>query len=117
VLGRETNVRVGDLLVSMNEERVREGLQPLAVDNRLSDAAYKKAIDMIQKQYWAHESPDGVKPWKWLADSGYNYTEAGENLARGFTTGQEVTSAWLASPSHRSNVLGASYANVGFAVV
>lgn len=117
VLGDQAPITVAELLDDTNAERTRAGLTPLSLDTRLNDAAYRKAHDMLDKQYWSHTSPLGVQPWKWLADTGYNYSYAGENLARNFSTSQAVVSAWMASPSHRDNVLKSQYRDVGFATV
>lgn len=116
-LGAESTVQVSELLDATNHERSSAGLAPLALDTRLSDAAYKKAQDMLANQYWSHDSPTGVKPWKWLADANYNYSYAGENLARNFDTSQTVVNAWMASPAHRENILKTQYQDVGFATV
>ena len=117
VLGDQAQVTVAELLDDTNAERAKANLQPLTLDARLNDAAYLKARDMLDKQYWSHTSPTGVQPWKWLGDAGYNYSYAGENLARNFSTSQAVVSAWMASPSHRDNVLKRQYQDVGFATV
>ena len=116
-LGAESTVQVSELLDATNTERTSVGLAPLTLDTRLSDAAYMKAKDMLANQYWSHDSPTGVKPWKWLADANYNYSYAGENLARNFDTSQTVVNAWMASSSHRENILKAQYQDVGFATV
>lgn len=117
VLGQQTNVTTSGLLESINDARQKNNLSKLNISPQLNKAAYAKAQDMLQDQYWAHVSPDGVQPWKWMNDVKYNYDKAGENLAKGFTSSGAVTSAWLASPDHRANVLGKSYEDVGFAVV
>lgn len=116
-LGAENTVQVAELLDATNRERVSAGLTELRLDTRLSDAAYRKAQDMFAHQYWSHDSPTGVKPWKWLGDAGYNYSYAGENLARNFETSQTVVNAWMASPAHRENILKSQYRDVGFATV
>ncbi|MDE2589434.1 MAG: hypothetical protein KGL95_07190 [Patescibacteria group bacterium] len=51
-----------------------------------------------------------------MQNAGYDYTYAGENLARGFTSAQDAINAWMASPTHRANVLSRNYQDVGFAV-
>ncbi len=117
ILGTENSVSVSELLVNTNSERQKAGLEPLTLDTRLSDAAYMKAKDMLANEYWSHSSPTGVQPWKWLGDANYNYSYAGENLARNFNSSQGVVSAWMASPSHRDNILKKQYKDVGFATV
>ena len=72
---------------------------------------------MLLKNYWAHNSPDGKTPWEFIKEAGYSYVYAGENMARGFNTSLDVTNAWMASPTHRANMLSSNYSDVGFAVV
>lgn len=117
VLGRVTDVTVSGLLDGTNQARQSSGLSPLSINSKLNQAAYAKAQDMLAKNYWAHTSPDGTPPWKWFSDYGYSYDSAGENLAKNYPTSDAVIKAWLASPTHRANVLNSKYQDVGFAVV
>lgn len=116
VLGDATSITVQDLLKDTNLEREANGLPPLVLNADLTKAAQMKAKDMFAKDYWAHVSPDGTTPWVWIRDSGYNYLYAGENLARGFSTSGDVTTAWMNSPEHRANLLSPNYTDIGFAV-
>jgi hypothetical protein len=117
VLGRESEITIGELFDQTNAARVKEEKPTLVLNDSLNKAAYLKAQNMFAEQYWAHTSPDGTPPWKWFSDVGYNYANAGENLAKNFSNSDAVVSAWLSSPSHRDNVLKAEYQDVGFAVV
>lgn len=117
VLGEQAQITADGLLLSSNQARKQAGLTSLTLNPQLNQAAYAKAQDMFKNQYWAHTSPAGAQPWQWITSAHYNYSQAGENLAKGFTTNSSVMSAWLASSSHRANVLGKSYQDVGFAVV
>jgi hypothetical protein len=117
VLGASVNIAVEDLLKHTNEERDERGRTPLILNERLSVAALKKADHMLSNDYWAHNSPDGTTPWKFIKESGYVYVYAGENLARGFSESGEVVNAWMASPTHRDNMLSNNYQDVGFAIV
>jgi hypothetical protein len=76
-----------------------------------------KAQDMADKQYFAHTSPEGLNPWHWFEQAGYEYEYAGENLAVDFTDSSDVARAWMNSPTHRENLLKKEYVDVGFAVV
>ena len=116
VLGISYSVSPTDLLNITNQVRKQNNLAPLQLDSELTQAATNKAADMFSKNYWAHIAPDGVTPWVFIKNSGYDYLYAGENLARGYTTAQDVVSAWMASPSHRENMLSHNYNNVGFAI-
>lgn len=117
VLGYATNIHVQELLADTNVKRQAAGLPPLAINEELSKAAAAKARDMFSKNYWAHNSPDGRTPWDFIIESGYTYTVAGENLAKNFSDSDGVVAAWIASSSHRDNLLKPSYRDIGFAVV
>lgn len=117
VLGTTTDVSTQTLLYLTNKDRQEVGVGKLTINQQLSQAAYEKAKDMFAKNYWAHNSPDGTTPWVFIKKSGYSYVYAGENLARGFSTSDEVVKAWMASPSHRDNMLSGNYEDVGFAVL
>lgn len=116
VLGISASISAQDLLNLTNQQRAAAGVGPLSLNAALSNAAAGKAEDMFTNNYWAHISPSGVTPWDFIRGAGYNYSYAGENLARGYTTTQDVISAWMASPEHRANVLSPNYTDVGFAI-
>lgn len=117
VLGYASNINVSDLLTFTNAERSTVGLSTLRLSPKLSEAAENKARDMFANDYWAHVSPAGTEPWDFILDENYDYTYAGENLAKNFSTSKEVVTAWLNSPSHKDNLLSKNYDEVGFAVV
>ncbi len=117
VLGYATDIHVEQLLSETNGLRQGAGLAPLALNQQLSAAAAQKAQDMFAKGYWAHNSPSGATPWDFISQAGYKYTVAGENLAKNFSTSKGVIDAWMASPTHRDNILKPAYREVGFAVV
>lgn len=116
VLGVVAGIDTQEILILTNQKRAEAGLNPLVIDDRLSNAAAGKARDMLTNNYWAHISPDGKTPWVFIRSAGYNYQFAGENLARGFSSSSDVVSAWMNSASHRDNILSTNYKNVGFAV-
>ena len=105
------------LIDSTNEERVSSGISSLKENAKLDEAAYLKASDMIEKDYFSHQSPKGISPWYWFNKVGYNYKFAGENLAIGFLDSKEVHQAWMASPSHQKNLLNPNYQEIGIAVL
>lgn len=117
VLSYQTDITSQRLLDDTNDQRLAENVKPLAINQKLSAAATSKARDMFAHQYWAHTSPDGVAPWNWIKESGYSYSYAGENLAKGFRTSDALVTAWMNSPKHRENLLNPKYQEVGFAVV
>lgn len=110
------DISTQELLNFTNEKRVENGLPALTSSSELESAALAKANDMLEKDYWAHNSPDGTTPWFFIKEAGYNYVYAGENLAKGFTDSRDVVDAWMASPSHKENILSENFNEVGFAV-
>ncbi len=116
VLGVESTITASGLLAATNTAREAEGKPALILNTALSRAAQLKAEDMLTHQYWSHTSPSGVTPWDWFGKVGYSYSEAGENLAKNFTTSDAVIGAWLQSPTHRDNMLKGVFTDVGFTV-
>jgi len=117
VLGFATDITVEKLYELTNIERKKNGLPPLSYSHQLSEAAQRKATDMFAKNYWAHYAPDGTTPWDFILSTGYRYEYAGENLAKNFLFSQGVVDAWMASPTHRENILRKDYTEIGFAIV
>jgi hypothetical protein len=117
ILGYATDIYVDQLFADTNNVRTVAGLPSLNLNSQLSQAAANKAQYMFEHNFWAHNSPDGRTPWEFITASGYKYSLAGENLAKNFNNSQSVVDAWMASPSHRDNLLKSGYQDVGFAVV
>lgn len=99
-----------------NQERESQNLSNLTTNPILVKAAELKAKDMATKGYFAHTSPEGKTPWYWLNIVGYKYQYAGENLAVNFNDSQDVTRAWMDSPTHRANIVKDKYTEVGTAI-
>jgi len=97
----------------VNVERSKNGLQPLKTNWELSRVARYKSQDMIDKKYFSHTSPTYGSPFKMMENFGIKFTAAGENIAYGQRTPQEVMNAWMNSPGHRSNILNPTYTHIG----
>lgn len=105
-----------DVIALTNEERIESALAPVVENPLLVLAAQRKAEDMATKGYFSHTSPDGTEPWRWIEDVGYRYRYAGENLAVRFVDSSDVVRAWMASPSHRANIVKGVYQDIGIGV-
>lgn len=90
-------------------------MAPLVWNAALGNSAYLKAQDMCKKGYWSHTAPDGTTAWTLIEQSGYEYLDAGENLAKGFNDDNATVVGWMASPGHRANILKANYSEIGVA--
>jgi uncharacterized protein YkwD len=117
VLGYAANISTDEVIRLTNVKRAEAGVPALAYNPTLALAAKAKGDHMLQYDYWAHVAPDGTDPWKFFADYGYRYRYAGENLARDFSDPSSAVEAWMASPTHRDNLLSTKYREIGIAVV
>lgn len=105
------------VLALTNEERKKAGLSPCAgSDANLNRSAKAKSEDMAAKNYFAHDSPTYGDPFAMMRNFGVQYQSAGENIAMGQPTPQEVVTAWMNSPGHRANILKPefNYLGVGY---
>jgi uncharacterized YkwD family protein/spore coat assembly protein SafA len=96
-----------------NQERAKYGLKPLAANWELSRVARYKSADMRDKNYFSHTSPTYGSPFDMMKNFGITYRSAGENIAAGQTTPQQVVQAWMNSQGHRENILSSSYTQIG----
>lgn len=97
----------------VNIERSKYGLSALKENWELSRVARYKSQDMIDKNYFSHTSPTYGSPFTMMESFGLRFTAAGENIAMGQRTPQEVVTAWMNSPGHRSNILSPTYIQIG----
>jgi hypothetical protein len=96
-----------------NTERAELSLATLTRSPVLDAAANLKAQDMAKYSYFSHDSPSGVTPWYWFKEAGYPFVHAGENLAVYFSDSSAVVDAWMNSPTHRANIVGNQYREIG----
>lgn len=96
----------------VNRERAANGLAPLQYSDRLSEAALIRAGEI--QSVFSHTRPDGSRCFTALAEAGISYRSAGENIAYGQRTPEEVMQSWMNSSGHRANILGAyDYIGIG----
>jgi len=116
VLGYATDMSIQSLLNDTNSQRITDGEAPLTINAELDQAAQTKADNMGALNYWSHDTPSGQTPGSFITAAGYGYQTAGENLAYGFDTAQDVITAWMNSPEHRANMLNTTYQDIGFGI-
>lgn len=100
-----------------NAERVKAGLEPLKTYAPLMAAAREKSQDMKDKSYFSHTSPTYGSPFDRLKALGISYKAAGENIAKGQRTAEEVVTAWMNSEGHRANILDSNFTHIGVGYV
>lgn len=105
-----------EMLIMVNEERKKNNLTLLILDENLQKLARFYAEDMFKKSYFSHQSPEGSSPFDRMAKANINFTFAGENLA----LAQNVNLAMqglMDSPGHRANILSKNFAKIGIGVI
>lgn len=112
------------ILCLMNAMRANSGLPALRQQEQLGQASVGHSQEMVDKKFFAHDSPDGRDLVARLEQVAYIPKQAqwvvGENLAWGageLATPKALVNAWMNSPPHRANLLSGDFAEVGVGVV
>lgn len=102
-----------EILKLVNAERSKAGVEPLTLNWELSRVAKFKSEDMRDNNYFSHTSPTYGSPFNMIKNFGISYSAAGENIAAGQKTADEVMKAWMNSSGHKANILSANYTQLG----
>lgn len=103
-----------EVLRLVNVQRSKAGLPLYKTTQTLSSAASKRAQEINRS--FSHTRPNGTGFSTVLKEYGISYTAAGENIASGQRTPQEVVNAWMKSPGHRANILNVKFKKIGIGV-
>ena len=108
-----------EFLEMINKERESLGKHTLTYNSKLTKAAELHAQDMVNKNYFSHTSIDGTSFSKRISNQGYLYRAIGENIAyhSGVPSAEKVFNMWKNSPGHYSNMISASFSEMGLGVV
>lgn len=88
---------------------------PLAWSHLLEEASKEHSLDMDTNDFFSHDSSDGSSFSERISQTGFKWTSCGENIAMGYSTEEQVMSAWLNSPGHCKNIMNAKYKFMGAA--
>ncbi|GAA2361686.1 CAP domain-containing protein [Dactylosporangium salmoneum] len=97
----------------VNAERAKAGCGPVKYNPKLRAAAYKHSADMARRDYFSHTTPEGVEFATRIKAEGYSWSGAGENIAAGQGTPEQVMDAWMHSEGHRANILNCKFVDLG----
>lgn len=106
-----------DVFNSVNNERAKNGLGSLERHSGLDTVAHDHSLDMQSMSNLSHTGSDGSGVGERISRAGISYSTAGENVARGQTSAQQVMNSWMDSPGHRANILNPAYTHIGIGVV
>lgn len=100
----------------INKQRTNNGLPALQNDSEVQRIARIKAQDMVNNNYFSHNSPTYGSPFDMLKSFKVSYKTAGENIAANSSNSSAVT-AWMNSSGHKANILNSSFNYTGIGVV
>lgn len=101
----------------INEIRASEGLQPLRISDKLSEAAEEHSEDMAAENYFGHTGSDGSSLRERTSEQGYNGRYVGENIGAGHDTAEQIVTSWMHSDGHRANILNSKFNEIGVGFV
>lgn len=104
------------VLQLVNKERTSRGLGALTMDSALNNTATLKSQDMAKLGYFDHTSPTYGSPFDMMKQFGISYRTAGENIAMGQTSPEQVMNGWMNSEGHRANILNSSFTKIGIGI-
>lgn len=104
-----------EMLNLVNQARAADNLPALAADTELANVARIKSQDMIDNNYFSHNSPTYGSPFDMLKNFGVKYIKAGENIA-GNRGVKEAHEALMNSPGHRKNIMSPDYTHIGIGI-
>ena len=106
-----------EVLELANEERKAQGLEPLEFSVEVSEVARAKSHDMADSNYFDHQSPNYGSPFEMMQTFGVDYRAAGENIAMGQRSPEEVMNGWMNSEGHRKNIMHDQFTHLGVGYV
>ncbi|KXG76478.1 CAP domain-containing protein [Thermotalea metallivorans] len=104
-----------EMLRLLNGERVKRGLNPLKLDMEITKVARLKSQDMIDNNYFSHNSPTYGSPFDMMKQFGIKYIYAGENLA-GNPSVANAHESLMNSQGHRENILNPNFTHIGIGI-
>jgi uncharacterized protein YkwD len=104
------------MLILVNNERLKNGLKPVKADTEIAVVARKHSADMFKRGYFSHYTPEGKNPFDRMKAGGISFLTAGENLALAQTLSIAHTGL-MNSPGHRANILNPSFGRLGIGIL
>ena len=107
---------VSEVVNLVNKERANVGLPELKEDKRLDAVAQGHSEDMAENNFFDHTNLQGKSPFDRLRDNNIRFMAAGENIAWGHTSPEEVVEGWMESKGHRENILSENFGKIGVGI-
>ena len=98
----------------VNEERAKDGVAPVTLNETLTDAAMLRAEEITEQ--FSHTRPDDTSCFTVLKDYNIGYYACAENIAAGNSTADATMNQWVNSSGHYNNLMNATYTEIGVGV-
>jgi len=114
-----------DILKLVNDSRAQarmcgdthyDAVEPVTLSCKLKKAALSHSRDMGDNNFFSHTGSDGLRVGYRVDAQDYDWLMVGENIARGYTSIEDVMKAWLDSPGHCSTIMGEDFEQTATAV-
>lgn len=100
-----------EVVILVNQEREKNGLAPLKTAKVLDEMATIRSKELVTD--FSHTRPDGTRGLDIIKSYNLKYWSAGENIAAGYSTPEDVVQGWMNSSGHRANILNGNYEYIG----
>ncbi|MCZ4124557.1 CAP domain-containing protein [Streptomyces sp. H39-S7] len=114
--GSKTAQFAQQVLDLVNTERARQGCKPVTVNAKIQAAAQAHSDDMAARDYYEHDTPEGVGPGARMTSAGYHWSTWGENIYKSPKDAQSAMDGWMKSPGHRDNILNCAFKEIGVGI-
>lgn len=101
------------VLALVNVERANAGCAEVTANDRLTAAARGHSSDMAARDFFSHDTPEGVSVGTRVTNAGYRWSMVGENIAWGQADAKAVMKDWMNSSGHKANILNCKYRHLG----
>jgi hypothetical protein len=105
--------KIREFVHCINAQRKSIGCPKLKWDDRIAVVAQRHSRDMVSRDFFNHNNPDGKDPFDRLEEANLGFSRAAENIAFGIETGKELFEIWLRNPSHRRHMLDCRFTRHG----
>lgn len=114
--GRIDEEAEGQMFKEVNKEREANGLAPFVMDTNLREVARRHSMDMLERGYFSHYTPEGLSPFDRMNEANIEYVYAGENLALAPSAGLAMQGL-MNSAGHRANILNPNFNKIGVGAI
>ena len=105
-----------EVFILVNNFRKENDLSELVRSDYLDNSAKLKANDMVNRNYFDHEGPNGESPWYFMYNPGNMYESVGENLSKDFDSALDAHDALIGSYKHRIIMLNGDFTEIGIGI-